>query len=293
MFIIHLLAFIAAPAASFSPIPYFGRLVGVSLNAATTLHKVDFDPSPDTLGCTVEESLADAGCVFIAEIPAHPALSPARDAGLEVGDVIVSVSSTFGDSDSVGVRDAGVERVKSIIGGQLGGETRLIIEVERGSDVLSRHRDAIKSTLKEREIQGVDTDFAVDTIMSQDLLVEECIFDCDSDTMIDKLWVCCDDSIDDGEKADMLRAIKAEEERERILMDEVEEEIEEEVPPTPLTEEEKYALWKSGGTIPKAAKSDEKEEEKPKKKRNFFSISSPSGSWKRDPITGKMENIDP
>ena len=50
------------------------------------------------MGCTVEESLADGGTVFISAITPK---GNAALAGLQVGDVILAVSGIFGDMENV------------------------------------------------------------------------------------------------------------------------------------------------------------------------------------------------
>lgn len=95
------------------------------------------------LGCTIEESLAVQGPkqlhnpVFISKITPN---GYADQAGLQVGDVIVDVSSIFGELQDV--RNLGIDAVKGLVTSRPDHEV-LQFRVMRGTDVIHEHERAL------------------------------------------------------------------------------------------------------------------------------------------------------
>jgi hypothetical protein len=91
------------------------------------------------LGCTVEESLAHPmeKHVFITKLKES---GHAKAAGLQVGDVLVSIPGIFGDETLVS--GMGVEQVKSLVSGRDEQEP-LQLRVARGTDVMEAHENAL------------------------------------------------------------------------------------------------------------------------------------------------------
>lgn len=201
------------------------------------------------LGCTAEECLdvleseSDAKHVFVSKIVKG---GNAALAGIQLGDVIVGVSSIFGD-ELENVYGVGLDRVKSLVGGR-DKDKSLVLRVARGTDVMSRHETAL-----------VDLCTLPDNL--RDPASEKCI-----DALFNEGYAMPDDDVecslendDDSEcMVDTLYNIWGEEDDYGI-------EKEEEVP-----------------------------KELPKKKKVYpwASRSSPSGTYVRNPKTGKLENID-
>lgn len=75
--------------------------VGATEETLVNITMVEHRPS---MGCTVEESLADEGLVFVSSVQGHAAA-----AGLQLGDVVVGVTGLFGEVEMV--RGMGLEKV--------------------------------------------------------------------------------------------------------------------------------------------------------------------------------------
>lgn len=201
------------------------------------------------LGCTAEECLDvleienGAKHVFISKIVEG---GNAEKAGIELGDLIIGVSSMFGDSLE-NVNGVGLDRVKSLVAG-CDKEQNLNLRIARGTDVMSRHEKVLVDlcTLSDNGIEAT-TQACLDALYSDgyELLddVEEICEDDGSECMLDTMYNIWDE--------EMSETIDKEEE-------------------------------------------EEKEEEAPPKKKPYpwASRSSPSGTFVRDPKTGKMVNID-
>jgi len=203
------------------------------------------------LGCTAEECLdiqpseSDAKHVFVSKLVAG---GNAALAGIQLGDVIVGVSSVFG-SDLENVYGVGLDRVKLLIAGR-DEDRSLMLRVARGTDVMSRHETVLVDlcTLPDN-MRDPFSEKCIDVLFKEgyaipddDDDIEECSPEDDSDCMVDtmhNIW----------------------------------------------GEEDNYGVEEKEIEVPK---------ELPKKKmvQPWASRSSPSGTYVRNPKTGKLENID-
>eukprot|EP00535_Pseudo-nitzschia_heimii_P002226 CAMPEP_0197186764 /NCGR_PEP_ID=MMETSP1423-20130617/14562_1 /TAXON_ID=476441 /ORGANISM="Pseudo-nitzschia heimii, Strain UNC1101" /LENGTH=330 /DNA_ID=CAMNT_0042638165 /DNA_START=122 /DNA_END=1114 /DNA_ORIENTATION=+ len=218
-------------------------------------------PQHVPLGCTVEESLhEDDDCIFISKLTKE---GNAEGAGLEVGDVIVAVTGVFGKLECT--IDADVEKIKQLVSA-VADEDPLTIEVVRGTGVLARHESTI-----------VDLCSVAGT---SDKDVQECVVD-----FLSGGYDYDDDDIEyDEEDTDL--SLSDDEDAEGLI-------------------DGMMNLWadelqvSSGSTTTTAAATTKTTTEnteqavpsKPKPKP-WSSRSSPSGTWVRDPASGKMINID-
>jgi len=99
-----------------------------------TLELADYQP----LGCTVEESLHEEDdFILISKLTSKGC---AETAGLQVGDVIVGVTGSFGELTDV--LDASVEKIKRLVSA-VPDEDPLTIQVVRGTGVLERHESTV------------------------------------------------------------------------------------------------------------------------------------------------------
>mmetsp|Transcript_27367 Transcript_27367/g.38492 ORF Transcript_27367/g.38492 Transcript_27367/m.38492 type:complete len:302 (+) Transcript_27367:136-1041(+) len=200
------------------------------------------------LGCSVEESLAvnqetgnyaDDQHVFVSKVTEG---GNADAAGIQVGDVIVGVTGTFGVvSDVSGL---GLDHIRSLISAVLP-HNPLQLVVARGTGVMEAHESAIVDLCIMPETNANEIDSCVKAIHNMAYVDdEEVVVDCSSD----------------GE--------------EECMLDDV------------------FAMWAEDlPEQPQAKEEEPKEEESAPKPAPWSSRSSPSGTYVRNPKTGKMENI--
>mmetsp|Transcript_28227 Transcript_28227/g.39721 ORF Transcript_28227/g.39721 Transcript_28227/m.39721 type:complete len:289 (+) Transcript_28227:116-982(+) len=197
------------------------------------------------LGCSVEESLAteDYGGehhVFVSKVAEG---GHAENAGLEVGDVIVGVTGTFGIlSDVSGL---GLEHIRSLISAVIPSEP-LGLAVARNTGVMEAHESAIVDLCILPDASAKEVDNCVSAIHNMAYVDDEEIeqMECNND------------------------------ENTECMLDDVFAMWAEDLPEKPISEAE-----------------EQPEEESAPKPAPWSSRSSPSGTYVRDPKTGKMENI--
>lgn len=229
-----------------------------------TFHLQEYKP----LGLTAEESLAPKDVsgtfhhVFVSKVIPN---GNADKVGIQVGDVIVGISGLFGSTECV-VGES-LEKVKGMIASQRdhpsgssnnndNDDSRgLVIKVVRGSLVMNDHESALVDlcTLPENEVK---VDQCIETLYKRDYDLKVATNDNDDDNTI--LPPPCDDA----ETECMLDALFSSWENEMNLD----------------TEDNENELEQQESDIQKPAP--------------WSSRSSPSGTFVRDPKTGKMINID-
>lgn len=196
-----------------------------------------------TLGCTVEESLENADYVFVSKVAEE---GTAQQAGIEVGDVIIGLSSFVGEiENAIGM---GIEKVRTSVASIPDSEV-LEIRVARGTDVMSGHEDALIDLCMLSEAEDVALDECVQEYWAGEYYDEDCDpavdetceVEDEGENLVNNLYNMWDEDL--PEKQEIVEEVKVE--------------------------------------APKASKV------KPWSVR-----SSPSGTWVRNPATGKMENID-
>lgn len=203
------------------------------------------------LGCTVEESLANSQMVFISKIVDG---GYADQAGIQVGDVLLGVTSLFGN-DVSSVIGLGVEKVKGIVA-SCAKEDPLEIHIARGTSILEEHEKILIELCSNED--GI----------SSDKEIEQCVIDY---LAMDSVGL--DDVNDDDDELCTL------DEEGNCLVDDL------------------YNMWAEDLPVSSSVQStlpqqdDQIEQEKPTVKP-WSSRSSPSGTYQRDPVTGKMIRID-
>ena len=260
-----------------------------------------------TLGCTVEESLAEPGSVFVSCFPPQDCESRARDAGLEVGDVLTSVSSPSSSAPTA-VSSTSVSFVKTTISTIMRSGEALTIQAMRGSGVMERHLVALEEEVKARmmeedrsnqedvysaifadstgaedEDEDVDEDFAI--AVDEDL--SDCVIDYDVDGLIDDLWINCVDP--DSPEAEEVKV------REGEKMVKVEDDVndgDQQDGVQELSPDDAYEQWRLG-LAPKPVsktKSPSAASKRPYSPSDTANKSK-SGTFIRNPTTGEMERF--
>jgi len=118
----------------------------------------------DTLGCTVEESLAyaDEKLIFVSKVTKG---GSAEAAGLMVGDVVTAITGVFGElQETTGI---GLEQMKNLVAARRPQEP-LEIRVARGTTVLSDHETALVDLCAIPDIDDKKMNECIDTIMTED-----------------------------------------------------------------------------------------------------------------------------
>jgi len=177
----------------------------------------------------------------------------AEVAGLEVGDVIVGVTGMFGEL--ISTLDADVEKIKRLVSAVVE-EDPLTIQVVRGTNILERHESAIV------DLCSVSS--------ANDKEVQDCVVD----------FLAGGYDYDDAASAvenknDVDETECEEDEDAECLIDGMMNLWADELPPPSTT------TGITADTVQKTSKP-----------KPWSSRSSPSGTWVRDPKTGKMRNID-
>ena len=218
------------------------------------------------LGCTAEESLdetlasqlkLDNPPVFISSLVDG---GNAQKAGLMTGDVVLAVSGLFGDVIE-DIHGLGLDRLKSLVSGRPH-ELPLTIRVARGTSCRDRHESALMKLCEEDQVANEKIlSNTINSFFSQDYFDEE---------IENKVNEC---SVETDESDCMIDAMCA-------LWGE---ECEVNIPANTESNSE---------TSQKKAVDIDVEEAPKKKQSSYFSRSSPSGTYIRDPATGKMENVD-
>ena len=220
------------------------------------------------LGCTAEESL-DESLIEEWNLTSNPPVfvsslvegGNAKKAGLIVGDVVLAVSGIFEDSIE-DVHGLGLDRVKTLVSGRPH-ELPLTIRVARGTSCRDRHEAVLMRLCEEDEstnekiLGNTITSFISHGYFDEDVgndIVECSIESDEADCMIDAMCAIW------GEECDL----------------------------------NKSSYSKDNGEIMPDKNSEVEAEEAPQKKKlsGYFSRSSPSGTYTRDPTTGKIENVD-
>lgn len=207
------------------------------------------------LGCTVEESLASEPDnskkpIFVSKIVEG---GNAEKAGLKVGDLLLEVSGVFTDVME-DVTSCGLQRVKNLVSGY-DPENTLVIKVQRGTDVLTRHEQA---------------------------LVDLCLI---SDSDVDVELDDCLKIINSGEEI----SSPNDDDKEQLCIEDGEEECMLDTMFSSWSEDFTYG---NGNSAKNDSKDGEEEEEKSSSPPPWASRSSPSGTYVRDPRTGEMRNIN-
>ena len=213
------------------------------------------------LGLTAEESLARKDVtsgsyhhVFVSKIIPN---GNADKAGIQVGDVIVGISGLFGSTECV-VGES-LEKVKGMIASQRDDTTAsrkgLMIKVIRGSLVMSDHESALVDlcTLPENELK---VDQCIETLYKHEYDLKIATNDSNNDGMV------ATQPCNDAETECMLDAL--------------------------------FSSWGDEIDLDSNTENDNarQEESQTQKPAPWSSRSSPSGTFVRDPKTGKLINID-
>lgn len=176
----------------------------------------------------------------------------AEGAGLEVGDVVVGVTGLFGELACT--IDATVEQIKRLVSA-VPQEDPLTIQIARGTNILERHESTIVDLCS---VAGTDDKEVLECVV--DFLAGGYDYDYDA----------VEDDNDGGDETECDYDEDAE-----FLIDGMMNLWADELPPPSTT---------TGIT--------EQSVKKTAKPKPWSSRSSPSGTWVRDPKTGKMRNID-
>jgi len=225
------------------------------------------------LGCRVEESLVKDDSkgvgrqVFVARVSEG---GNAERSGLIVGDVILQVSNVFG-TGLTDVEGLGLERIRNLIAGA-DEEIPLHLTVRRGTSIKLRHDAALSAVLSDDVEGALDTidldnhDAIVAAVASvgQSIVTNDVAWSIHNDECAVDDPECCED---DNCALDMLWDAWGEEE----IIEDVDEPVVNAGDDSNETEETILA---------------------PKKPAPWSSRSSPSGTWVRNPVTGKLEDID-
>jgi len=229
----------------------------LELNVILPVHK--------PLGCTVEESLttgADEDALLITRVVSG---GNADKNGLTVGDVIFGVSGAYDEIVKVGAKDSvdgGIDKLKQLISCR-SENTPLTLSVLRGSDIMARHEAAVEDLclLPGGTDDGLKS--CIDDIYSADdlsnVISEDCCTD-GSECLLDdmqQMW--------GSELSDCFPAHENVEKDDWVIISD-----------DPISNSKDL-------TTTTSAK---------KKVMPWSSRSSPSGTFVRNPKTGKMENID-
>lgn len=212
------------------------------------------------LGCTVEESLhEDDDCLFVSKITKD---GNAEKAGLQVGDVVVGMTGLFGAL--TGTMESDVEQIKRLVAAVPENDP-LVVEVARGTRVLERHETALVELCN---LSG-----------QSDKDVQDCVVDFlsggyDYDDTTDGVDAGGGDDDDNGDD----ETVACNDENTECMIDNMMNLWADELPLPPTT---------SGIT------DQTKERSSAKAPKPWSNRASPSGTWVRDPKTGKMRNIDP
>jgi len=226
------------------------------------------------LGCTVEESLAALeesvssssssahNYVFVSKIVPG---GNAEQAGLQTGDVLVGLSGLF-DGEIMDVTHVGVEKIKGLVGCRNEDEP-LVVRVVRGTSISDRHEEALVELCSNPG--------------SSDSEVEQCLLDFLQAGYYD-------------ENSGPINGFTAAKEVEAPSLS-IEEDADGLV-------DNLCNMWANDipGTSSAAAVAAAAAAVHPNERGNapepkvkpWSSRSSPSGTWVRDPATGKMRNLD-
>jgi len=226
------------------------------------------------LGCTVEESLGEGGYVFVSKVNED---SYGARGGLEVGDVLVACSNIFGNemtlvaqppSSSINDDDVISSKLKSesmmdmvvnLVTARPDRES-LQLRVARGATVLQKHEAALVQLCANPGSSNSEIDECLLDYLKEGYNMPMNDNDLDSDD---------DDELCDSENDD------------DCMLDEA------------------FDLWNQDldyaqeGSAGYAAQQNEGAEPEKKKAKPWSSRASPSGTYVRDPKTGKLVNIDP
>lgn len=208
------------------------------------------------LGCTIEESLAidDDKAVFISRITND---SNADKAGLKIGDVILKVSGVFTPDilEDVSAK-VGLSRIKSLISGRPTEEI-LKLQIIRGTNVKINHEESLFDlcVIPDEDVEKNEINY-----------LNDCLNVINRNEYSDDIEIQGDTTVvsecGDGDMECMLDAM--------------------------------FDVWNDEyeGNKKKDDDDDSDKEEKVKKdERPWASRSSPSGTYVRNPITRKLENI--
>lgn len=226
------------------------------------------------LGCTVEESLAALGesstssaasaaahnYVFVSKIVSG---GNAEQAGLQTGDVVVGLSGLF-DGEIINVSHVGVEKIKGLVGCRNEDEP-LVVRVVRGTSIPARHEEALVELCSNPG--------------SSDSEVEQCLLDFLQSGYYDENTSSIN-GFTSGKDIDA--PILSIEEEADGLVDNLCNMWANELPGTSLA-----AAAAAAAVQPNELGNTPEPKVKP-----WSSRSSPSGTWVRDPATGKMRNLD-
>lgn len=205
------------------------------------------------LQCTVEESLAAGQHVFVSKIVE----GGNADAGnLMVGDVIVGVSGVFGElTDVTGVS---IEKIKGLVAGCKDDEPLQLL-VARGTTVVQDHEKALVDLCSNPSEIGAEADECILEYLEGGHIIE------DTPSYVPKDAVV---AVIDDEECD------TEDDEADCMLDNMLNMWDEDYAKSPVKVEPKI------------------EEQSAPKVKPWSSRSSPSGTFVRDPVTGKMKNID-
>jgi len=213
------------------------------------------------LGCTVEEGLGDKELkpVFISKVTEG---GNAEKADLQVGDVVLAVSGLFDRMDHV--LGEGIDAITSVVAARPA-EEELRFQIARGTEVLEHHESALVELCT--------------SVSENEKETEECVLNFLTTTYEDEDFTTTPKWVDEDAIKPEVEIEKVEDDGDSILDNMFE------------------SMWGEELDVVSPAKEEPKEnKEKAKSKITkpmpWRSRSSPSGTFVRDPKTGKMENID-
>lgn len=219
-------------------------------------HRHSFQIQPHKpLGITIEESLTPLKHVFVSSVIEG---SHAGQAGVQVGDVLIECNNLFGDLQNV--QDLDIESIQGFVASRPA-EEALQVVVLRGSGVYAAHERILVELCSNPEASDQDIDQCV-----VDFLKEGYFMDINDNVN------AADSEEDENTNDDEDDAVSDD-----ALIDNL------------------YNMWAEVDELtPKKLQNDTSIEAEPEApvKKPWSSRSSPSGTFVRDPATGKMVNID-
>lgn len=218
------------------------------------------------LGCTVEESLGSGNYIFFSKV--NPDSNGAKG-GLQEGDVIVACSNMFGDGlavvvslDSVAANKNNnmMDQILDLVAARPDHET-LQLRIARNTKVMAQHETALVELCSNPGASDTEVETCLFEYLKEGYAMPTTEADMSSKKGDNGDDALCDPDEDDD-----------------CLLDGA------------------FDLWNQDYSYVEPKEQPDaqpKEEPKPAKAKPWSSRSSPSGTFVRDPKTGKLINIDP